>query len=121
MPKDWWKKLEGVDIRIMGQQGFILNRYTVYQITSDVSLKFLLMITILVNSLSTNLSEAHQSPDGTQSSYFCGIVSCGGTHSGSFLLYLPKGYNVSIFLLLRDNVFMIIAADGLFLEQRRFV
>ena len=51
MPKDWWKKLESVDIRIMGQQGFILNRYTVYQITSDVSLKFLLMIPILVNSL----------------------------------------------------------------------
>lgn len=40
MPKDWWKKLESVNIRIMGQQGFILNRYTVYEIASDVSLTF---------------------------------------------------------------------------------
>lgn len=38
MPKDWWKKLENINVNILGQQGFILNRYTVYELFSDVSL-----------------------------------------------------------------------------------
>jgi sorting nexin-8 len=37
MPKDWWKKQEGVNVTILGQQGFILNRYTVYEVSTDVS------------------------------------------------------------------------------------
>ena len=36
MPKDWWKKQETVHITILGQQGFILNRYLVYEVASDV-------------------------------------------------------------------------------------
>jgi sorting nexin-8 len=36
MPKDWWKKQEKVKITIIGQQGFILNRYTVYEVATDV-------------------------------------------------------------------------------------
>ncbi|EGN96804.1 hypothetical protein SERLA73DRAFT_111513 [Serpula lacrymans var. lacrymans S7.3] len=35
LPKDWWKKQEAVNIAIQGQQGFILNRYTVYEISTD--------------------------------------------------------------------------------------
>ncbi|KAH7926033.1 hypothetical protein BV22DRAFT_1194706 [Leucogyrophana mollusca] len=35
MPRDWWKKQEHVRISIQGQQGFILNRYTVYEISTD--------------------------------------------------------------------------------------
>jgi sorting nexin-8 len=35
MPKEWWKKQETVRVRSMGQQGFILNRYTVYELTTD--------------------------------------------------------------------------------------
>ncbi|THU87977.1 hypothetical protein K435DRAFT_730276 [Dendrothele bispora CBS 962.96] len=35
MPKEWWKKQETVSVSILGQQGFILNRYTVYQITTE--------------------------------------------------------------------------------------
>ncbi|KAH7908926.1 hypothetical protein BJ138DRAFT_1067954 [Hygrophoropsis aurantiaca] len=34
MPKDWWKKQEHVGVSIQGQQGFILNRYTVYEIST---------------------------------------------------------------------------------------
>ncbi|KAH7890822.1 hypothetical protein F5I97DRAFT_1975354 [Phlebopus sp. FC_14] len=34
LPKDWWKKQEMVDVAIQGQQGFVLNRYTVYEITT---------------------------------------------------------------------------------------
>ncbi|KAF9266966.1 hypothetical protein L218DRAFT_1074801 [Marasmius fiardii PR-910] len=35
LPKEWWKKQETVSVTILGQQGFILNRYTVYQIATD--------------------------------------------------------------------------------------
>ncbi|KZT18651.1 hypothetical protein NEOLEDRAFT_1103309 [Neolentinus lepideus HHB14362 ss-1] len=35
LPKDWWKKQETVKVELMGQQGFILNRYTVYEVKSD--------------------------------------------------------------------------------------
>ena len=37
LPKDWWKKQEDIKVTILGQQGFILNRYMVYEISSEVS------------------------------------------------------------------------------------
>jgi sorting nexin-8 len=37
LPKDWWKKQENIKVTILGQQGFILNRYMVYEISSEVS------------------------------------------------------------------------------------
>ena len=37
LPKDWWKKQENIKVTILGHQGFILNRYMVYEITSEVS------------------------------------------------------------------------------------
>lgn len=40
LPKDWWTRQSKVDVTILGQQGFILNRYTVYEITPTVSLLF---------------------------------------------------------------------------------
>ncbi len=36
LPKEWWKRQETVRVTILGQQGFILNRYTVYEISTDV-------------------------------------------------------------------------------------
>jgi sorting nexin-8 len=36
LPKDWWKKQENIKVTILGQQGFILNRYMVYEISSEV-------------------------------------------------------------------------------------
>jgi sorting nexin-8 len=36
LPREWWNKQEHMDVTIQGQQGFILNRYTVYEITSEV-------------------------------------------------------------------------------------
>jgi sorting nexin-8 len=36
LPEGWWKNQETVNVNIKGQQGFILNRYTVYDITSTV-------------------------------------------------------------------------------------
>lgn len=37
LPRDWWKKQEIVNVNVLGQQGFILNRYLVYEICTDVS------------------------------------------------------------------------------------
>lgn len=43
LPKYWWKKQETVFVNVLGQQGFLLNRYLVYEISSDVSLAFILL------------------------------------------------------------------------------
>ncbi len=37
LPRDWWRKQEVVNVNILGQQGFILNRYLVYEVSTDVS------------------------------------------------------------------------------------
>jgi sorting nexin-8 len=36
LPREWWKRQEKISISLAGQQGFILNRYMVYQITTEV-------------------------------------------------------------------------------------
>lgn len=36
LPTDWWKKQESVTVTIQGQHGHLLNRYTMYEITTDV-------------------------------------------------------------------------------------
>jgi len=37
LPKDWWRRQEAVKVNTLGPQGFILNRYMVYEIVTDVS------------------------------------------------------------------------------------
>lgn len=37
MPKDWWRRQERVQVRLLGPQGFILNRYMVYEVSTEVS------------------------------------------------------------------------------------
>lgn len=51
LPKDWWKKQETVNVNIIGQQGFLLNRYTVYEISSDVGIQ-----SICIENLTISLS-----------------------------------------------------------------
>ena len=36
LPAGWWKKLDRVTVQFAGQQGFVLNRYMVYGITTEV-------------------------------------------------------------------------------------
>ena len=36
LPAGWWKKLDKVTVQFAGQQGFVLNRYMVYGITTEV-------------------------------------------------------------------------------------
>jgi len=40
LPTEWWKRQETIKVELLGQQGFILNRYTVYEVTSDVRSSF---------------------------------------------------------------------------------
>ncbi|KAI5118686.1 hypothetical protein M0805_003623 [Coniferiporia weirii] len=35
LPREWWKRQERVQIRLLGMQGFILNRYMMYEISSE--------------------------------------------------------------------------------------
>ncbi|GBE86450.1 hypothetical protein BKA93DRAFT_808821 [Sparassis latifolia] len=35
LPREWWKKQETVYVNVLGQQGFLLNRYLVYEISTD--------------------------------------------------------------------------------------
>ncbi|KAF5383512.1 hypothetical protein D9615_003614 [Tricholomella constricta] len=35
LPKEWWRKQEVVRVNLLGPQGFILNRYMVYEVASD--------------------------------------------------------------------------------------
>ncbi|KAI9510052.1 hypothetical protein F5148DRAFT_977311 [Russula earlei] len=35
LPPGWWKRLEKVTVRFSGQQGFVLNRYMLYGITTE--------------------------------------------------------------------------------------
>lgn len=46
LPKDWWKKQETVKVNFLGHQGFILNRYMVYEISTDVRYLILTRLSI---------------------------------------------------------------------------
>ena len=48
MPKDWWKKQEAVKVTILGHQGFILNRYLVYEVTTEVSSIYVILCILLI-------------------------------------------------------------------------
>lgn len=36
LPREWWRKQDNVTVNILGQQGFILNRYLVYEVATEV-------------------------------------------------------------------------------------
>ena len=44
---EWWKRQENIHVVLLGQQGFILNRYTIYEVTSDVRAMFSILLSIL--------------------------------------------------------------------------
>lgn len=92
LPKDWWKKQETVNVNILGQQGFLLNRYTVYEISSDVSAQCTYGE---MASHCLSCRGVRQFLDDTRNLSFCGTVSCEGIHSGYFLHYHPNEYSVS--------------------------
>lgn len=72
LPREWWKRQEKVAVNFGGLQGFILNRYMVYDVVTDVS-RFILR----VNSSVDFGFDSEELPfrDDTRSSCFCSIVS----------------------------------------------
>lgn len=36
LPNEWWKKQEVIRVNLLGPQGFILNRYMVYEVVTEV-------------------------------------------------------------------------------------
>lgn len=54
LPSNWWRKQETVTVNILGQQGFILNRYLVYEVATDVS--------HLLNAIDSVLMEIQRAP-----------------------------------------------------------
>lgn len=56
LPKDWWRKQETITVNILGQQGFILNRYLVYEVATDVRDPRSLPSDINIDDLSTALT-----------------------------------------------------------------
>ena len=43
LPSGWWKRQEKVAVRFAGQQGFVLNRYMVYGISTEVRRSLVLL------------------------------------------------------------------------------
>lgn len=37
LPSGWWKRQDRATVNVIGQQGFILRRYTVYEVVTEVS------------------------------------------------------------------------------------
>ena len=117
LPSGWWKRQESVEVTILGQQGFILNRYTVYEIKSEVRCCTFHIGTTVI---SLYHSEQIRFTAGTPNSYSCGIAWCGDILSVSCLNSHPSGYSVSLgttfftYSYMNDHT-----ADAAFLEQRR--
>lgn len=86
LPKDWWKKQQTVHVSILGQQGFLLNRYLVYEVSSNVSESHL--ATILSETHDCVLSEEHQYPGVTPNLCFYGTVWSNATPSDCFQHFL---------------------------------
>lgn len=76
MPKDWWRRQERVQIRLLGPQGFILNRYMVYEVSTEVSAATFCFV-ISVSELALR-SEVRLSNDDTPSLPSSGTCSLDG-------------------------------------------
>ena len=71
LPSGWWKKQETVRVNILGPQGFILNRYMVYEIATDVGRTFCCVFYLVDVDI---CREVLPFLDDTPSLCFCGIV-----------------------------------------------
>ena len=79
LPKEWWRKQETIHVNVLGQQGFLLNRYLAYEVTSDVRGINVSMVYVL---MSVHYSEEHLCLGATQSSSFSGTVLSSDIRSG---------------------------------------
>ena len=96
LPDGWWKGEAKVQVNLLGLQGFILNRYTVYEVVSDVSPDIKRGVASGLLNCGHSCSVGLLRVDGTQSLLSCGIASLGGTLSDCCLLSPPNGSDVSL-------------------------
>ena len=98
LSREWWNKQEHVDVTILGQQGFILNRYTVYEIMTEVRVQLYISFEC-TDMLSIARSAAYLFIVGIRSSYFCGTAWYDVTLSVSYLPFRPSVCSVSVVVL----------------------
>lgn len=73
MPKDWWRRQERVQVRLLGPQGFILNRYMVYEVSTEVSITIFCIVFAVLELASC--SEVPPSKGDIPSLPFSGMCS----------------------------------------------
>lgn len=115
--RDWWKRQERVQVQLIGMHGFILNRYMLYAVASEVSL------VLFPPFLGPHVfcSGAHQSLEDIRNS--CSFMNAlfDDTRSGFYLSCLPNASDVCISLSAQTSTRLTykLTADESFLEQRR--
>ena len=95
LPKDWWRRQERVQVQLVGMQGFILHRYMLYSIASQVSTAASLIFG-LIPYVRTS-SGAHLSLADTRNLSSYGSVSFDGIHSAYYLSCLRSASVVRIY------------------------
>lgn len=81
LPREWWKRQEKVAVNFGGLQGFILNRYMVYDVVTEVRSFILRTMSLMTLILRLRSSEEPLLLDATRNSYFSSIVSCEHWHA----------------------------------------
>ena len=85
LPKNWWTRQEKVGVNFAGQQGFLLNRYMLYELVTEVCYtNYLVYYRHLISDIWN--SEVHRLQGGTPSSCSSGIAWCDGT----LFVYYPS-------------------------------
>lgn len=79
LPSGWWKRQEKVTVQFAGQQGFVLNRYMVYGVSTEVSRCpffpfFFLMVFLGSLCVGGHHSVVARCIGDTPNSLSCGIV-----------------------------------------------
>jgi hypothetical protein len=95
LPKDWWTRQETVTVTIEGQQGHLLNRYTMYEISTDVSSwnRLLLRCQLMRSWVNSAVLLCIVAIPNLLS---CGIAWFDDTRSDSSLHFRRSDYNVSL-------------------------
>ena len=96
LPSGWWKRQDKVSIQFGGQQGFVLNRYMVYSITTEVrGSHFPGGVHNMKLNERLDISAAAPCSDDTRNSCSCGTAWFAVIHSACYPNYLPSVLGVS--------------------------
>jgi hypothetical protein len=98
LPSGWWKRQEKVAVQFSGQQGFVLNRYMVYGISTEVRRRPV-ELSLIISDFPTffwsvDISVVAGCSGGTPSSRSCGTVWFADILSVYCRSYLPNELGV---------------------------